>query len=164
MINEWIIKIYFNLTGLIYCDRNPSNPWESASSSLVCCVLTHRLHYSALGREIGGIQRPFYFFLQRIQLPTSFDTPFYLAQHLPNDSNLPAQVRILCQEDTAVASSRIFNKCLSFSAYLLILRSPLFCMSSTTWKVCQIYGILIIFFQLLLILVKKYPDVCLSLL
>lgn len=49
-------------------------------------------------------------FLQRIQLYTSFDVQFYIAQHLPNESNLQAQVRIPYQENTAVISSTVSNK------------------------------------------------------
>lgn len=36
-------------------------------------MLTPRARYSALGSEIGGIQRPIYFFLQRILLRSSSD-------------------------------------------------------------------------------------------
>lgn len=47
--------------------------------------------------------------------------------------------------------------CLSFSTYLLVLPSPLLCMSSTAWKVCQIWGILIHFFPTLWYLEKIIP-------
>lgn len=140
-------------------DRNPSNLWESPSSLLVHYMLTPKVHHSTLGREIGGIQRPIYSFLQRIHPHTSFDTQLYIVQHLPNDSNLQAQVRIPCQDNTAVISSTV-PKSLCFSTYLL-LPSPLLPLSST-WKVCHFSGVLTHFLLTLFFIFGKKIHWCLS--
>ncbi|EOA96996.1 hypothetical protein Anapl_16750 [Anas platyrhynchos] len=55
-------RVIPNLTANILQDLSPKSPGDK-----------RRARYSALGSEIGGIQRPIYFFLQRILLRSSSD-------------------------------------------------------------------------------------------
>lgn len=154
-INEWIndeIKSYFNPTGLIH------QIFETPSTLFVCFIHLHPGYISQhLEENWWHPEADLLLFAKDSATSQLWCSVLHSAASAKWQQSPSTGKNLVPRKCSSYFINSFEPTCLSFSTYLLVLPSPLLCMSSTAWKVCQIWGILIhLFPTLFLIFGKNY--------